>query len=262
NRLIGLASGEYYKWVAADDICLPSFLAATLELIESDPHLVWVHSAFGKVDQHGTVLDQDDAAAEGLAHSSQAGHPRVHHDAAARHKRFRGVLLGTTWCADIYGLIRKSVLDKTRPLPACYGAEKVLLGELALWGRYRQVPETLFYQRVHSSAAGELATREQQEAYVTPERKNQKKRFGQARFDLLKGHLRAVKNVPMSVTDRGLCWWVIAQYLGQVSKWPDLLRSEWLRAPIRRPISAPARSTRSPAVDLPVPPQRPEPRKT
>jgi glycosyltransferase involved in cell wall biosynthesis len=232
NRLVDLASGEYYKWVAADDLCLPDFLASTFKLMEADPETVWVHTSFGKIDQHGKILRQDDEAADQLAHSSQAGQPRPFHDADARRKRFKGVLLGTTWCADIFGLIRKSVLDKTARFPACFGAEKVLLGELALWGKYRHVNETLFYQRVHSKAAGEMATRSQQEAYVTAQRK--KNRFAQTRIALLKGHLKSVKNVPMPIQDRLLCWSIIARYVVQFSKWPSLLKSEWKGEPIRR----------------------------
>ncbi len=232
NRLIGLAQGKYFKWAAADDVCLPNFLEETLEIIESDPEVAWVHSQFGKVDKSGNVLSCDDPAAEGLAHSSDADQPRPQHDSSVRHKRFHGVLLGTTWCADIYGLIRKSVLDRTRPFPKCFGAEKVLLGELALWGKYREVPKTLFFQRVHSAAAGELTTRDKQEAYMVPNTK--KKAFAATRTALLAGHLGSVFNVPMSVGERALSLAVVARYATQISKWPDLVRSEVLRQPFRR----------------------------
>lgn len=232
NRLIGLAEGEFFKWAAADDLCLPHFLEATLEVIEADPDTVWVHSAFGKIDQFGRILSQQDEGADELTHSSEAGHPRLFHDSDSRHKRFLGVLLGSTWCADIFGLIRNSVLAKTHGFPACFGAEKVVLGELALRGKYRQVPETLFYQRVHAKAAGEMTTREQQEAYVTAQSK--KNRFAQTRVNLLKGHWNSVRNVPMPFTDRILCWSAIGRYLLQLSKWPQLLKSELKNEPIRR----------------------------
>ncbi|MBX3422404.1 MAG: glycosyltransferase family 2 protein [Pirellulaceae bacterium] len=256
NRLIGLAGGQYYKWVAADDMCQPTFLEAALELIESDPDSAWVHSAFGKIDQYGTILDAGDDAADGLAHSRQAGHPRIHHDSQARHQRFQGVLLGTSWCFDVFGLIRKAVLDKALPMPGCYGAEKVLLGELALWGKYRQVPETLCYQRVHSKAAGEMATREQQEAYIAPQRK--KKHFAGTRLALLKGHLRSVQNVPMSGLERCLCWSVIGRYMGQVSKWPQLVRSELYHEPIRGTSHIPAAAGKQPKKFHSLPHNQPE----
>lgn len=235
NRLPNLATGEYYKWVAADDLCMPRFLECTLQTIESNAEAVWVHSDFGKIDQHGNVLTVEDEAAEGLAHSSQANQPRMHHDSPQQHKRFLGVLLGTTWCADVYGLIRKSVLDKAFPMPTCYGAEKVLLGELALRGKYYQVPETLFYQRVHARTSGSMTTRAEQEAYMSPQKK--RSRLSGTRLTLLRGYIRSIGNVPMSHSERLLCMLAILQYLTQLSKWPTLLRSELLHEPIRRPTS-------------------------
>lgn len=235
NRLPKLATGEYYKWAAADDVCMPTFLASTLQAIESNSEVAWAHSDFGKIDQHGNILTVEDAACEGLAHSSQANQPRMHHASPHRHQRFQGVLLGTTWCADVYGLIRKSILDKARPMPTCYGAEKVLLGELALRGKYEQVPETLFYQRVHSRASGAMTTRAEQEAYMSPRAKRH--RLSGTRLVLLKGHIGSIRHVSMRLSERALCLMAILRYLAQVSKWPSLLRSEFFREPIRRPSS-------------------------
>ena len=233
NRLPTLATGEYYKWVAADDLCMPTFLESTLQRIESNTETAWVHSDFGKIDQYGNVLTANDEASEGLAHSSQAMLPRKYHDSPRQHKRFQGVLLGTTWCADIYGLIRKSVLEQSHPMPTCYGAEKVLLGELALRGKYDQVPETLFYQRVHAKTSGSMTTREEQEAYMAPQKK--RSRLSGTRLALLKGHFRSIGNVSMRHSERLFCLFAILQYLTQFSKWPTLFRSELFHEPIRRP---------------------------
>ncbi len=224
NRLISLTRGKYFKWAAADDVCLPNYLEATLERIESDPEVIWAHSQFGKVDSTGRVLSSTDAVAEGLAHSSEDNLPRPFYNSPRRHLRFEGVLLGSTWCADIFGLIRKSVLDQCRLMPGCYGAEKVLLGELALRGKYQEVPETLFYQRIHSAAAGGLTSRKQQEAVMTASRN--RRRILSTRLQLLSGHARSIWNVPMTVGDRARCLIALFKYVTQFSKWPNLLWSE------------------------------------
>ncbi len=223
NCLVALARGKYFKWAASDDICRPTYLHAVVEVLESEPRVLWCHSQSGKIDQHGRILTNDDLAAEGLAHTSQAGLPRHDHASQRRHRRFRGVLLGTSWCADAYGLIRTLELSKSNLFPSCYGSEKVLLAELALRGCYREVPETLFYQRVHSTASGSLKSHEQQAQFALA---RPKRILALTRFELLLGHLRAVNNVAMPITDRLLCYGVICQYLFQSRKWRKIVSDD------------------------------------
>ncbi len=61
--------------------------------------------------------------------------------------------MGTRWCVDSYGLIRLSVLRQTGLYPNIYGAEKVLVGELSLFGPTHQIPQYLFKQRIHKAAS-------------------------------------------------------------------------------------------------------------
>lgn len=230
NRLVALARGKYFKWAAADDICLPTFLESTLGVMESDPEVVWTHSQFGKIDLHGAVLSADNPIAEGLAHSTAAGHPRDNHASAERHRRYRGVLLGTSWCADIFGLIRKSVLDRAIPMAVCFGSEKVLIGELALRGVYREVPQTLFYQRVHADAAGHHASRQGQGQVIAP---SAKRKSTSPRIALLRGHLKSIQNVTMTRGERARCVGVVGEYVLQISKWKHVMRSEIFRLPLQ-----------------------------
>jgi glycosyltransferase involved in cell wall biosynthesis len=231
NCLVALARGRYFKWAASDDICCPTYLESVVAVLEAEPDIVWCHSESGKIDEHGKVLSVSDPAAEGLAHTREAGFPRQDHDSDQRHRRFRGILLGTSWCADAYAVIRKSALEKTYLLPHCYGSEKVLMGELGLMGCYKEVPETLFYQRVHSNASGSLQNKEQQAAFALASPKK-KKRFSATRLALLKGHFNAVNHVPMSFADRLRCYGVILQYLLQSSKWKKILRDDLQGRPL------------------------------
>ncbi len=229
NCLVALALGRYFKWAAADDVCRPTYLQTVVELLESKPQAVWCHAQSGKIDQHGRILTNDDPAAEGLAHTKQAGFPRNDHQSSHRHRRFRGVLLGTSWCADAYGVMRTASLAETSLLPACYGSEKVLVAELALRGHYQEVPETLFYQRVHSTASGSLKNQAQQVQFALA---RPKRILSSTRFDLLRGYIRAVHKVTMSATDRCLCYGVMAQYLLQLGKWPKIIGDDMRGRPL------------------------------
>lgn len=224
NRAFELSRGEYFKWAASDDICHATFLARCVETLDADTGLVWCHSQSAKIDEQGDILTIDPEAANGevgVVHTSEAGHPREHHDSQQPSQRLQGVLLGTTWSADSYGLARADALRSTRMLLPCYGAEKVLIGELSLLGRYREIPETLFFQRVHAGASGSLRSAKDQQLYMIPKSKN---RFAATRARLLGGYLRAVMRTPMSRGERCRCTLAIVRYLFQTRKWLGIAR--------------------------------------
>jgi glycosyltransferase involved in cell wall biosynthesis len=231
NHVVSVARGQYFKWAAADDVCLPTLLEKLVTVLDADQGVIWCHAQSGKINQFGHVLQLSDPAAEGLAHTAHAGLPRPMHDSPQRHQRFRGVLLGTTWCADIYGLIRRDALLKTGLLESCYGSEKVLIGGLSLIGRYREVPETLFYQRIHDAASGNLTTAGEQAVYAGAK---QSRRLSSARLTLLAGHLRMIKRISMSKRERFLCRMAVLQYVLQFRKWRKVARSLYLGSGLGR----------------------------
>ncbi len=222
NYVFDRARGTYFKWASYDDVCMPSYLQKCVDVLDRDDSIVWCHSASGKIDENGDILTRDDPKAEDLSHTSEAGLPRQHHKSPRRHQRFQGVLLGTNWCVDSYGLIRTETLRKTRMLPACYGAEKVLMGALSLRGHYHEIPETLFFQRIHPAASSSINMAADQLTFIDSKAST---RFASARLKLLAGHLQSVAHTEMSLPDRALCYGVIARYLLQTSKWSTIVRN-------------------------------------
>jgi len=231
NRLVALSRGAYFKWAAADDYCRPEFLAAMVRVLDEKPDVVWCHSQSGKIDSYDRVLQIDDPDAEGLSHTTQAGLPRRHYDSPDVYRRYAGVILGPSWCADCFGLIRRCALDQTQLFPACYGSEKVLLGQLALIGKYHEVPETLFYQRIHSGASAKIVSRAGQSSYANGMQSG--RRLGSMRWAILRSHCQVVGRSSLSTLDRLRCYGAIVQYLGQFHKWGHVLRSAWSGRPIK-----------------------------
>jgi glycosyltransferase involved in cell wall biosynthesis len=219
NHVFGLARGRYFKWASYDDICKPDFLAKCVEVLDNQPEVVWVHCSSGKIDEHGEVLDVNSPEAEGIAHSSDAGLPRQSHDSKTPHLRFQGVLLGTNWCVDSYGLIRSDALQATRLLPACYGAEKVLMGALSLSGCYYEIPETLFHQRVHPTASSRIGNAAKQRTFMDAKSSS---RFSSTRMRLLSGHFHSIASAQLTIWQRIRCVLVIGKYLLQTNKWKSV----------------------------------------
>jgi glycosyltransferase involved in cell wall biosynthesis len=226
NRVFELAKAPYFKWTAADDLFAPQFVASCIEVLESDPTIVCCHSRTQKIDEHGNALSDADDPTDGGLPSSLFLQPRPHRtphrpDASSfvPHLRFRDVLLSSGWSARSYGLIRKDQLQQTKLFQPYYGYEKVTMAELALRGRFHDVSDTLFFQRVHKQASSQLKTGAQQRHFFAAQSHC---RAG-TRWPLLQGYLRAIRNAPIDGWQRLRCRGWIVRYLMQMHKWPSVL---------------------------------------
>lgn len=209
NRVFELSDAEFFKWAAADDVCAPTFLERCVQLLQRDPFAVWVHTQSTHIDAHGRLLTEADAV--DVTYTTR--------NCGSVQRRFRGVVFGGGGCLDSYGLIRSAVIRKTKLILPHFGAEKVFIAELALHGAYREVPETLFFPRVHDGGAGSLETAEEQQAYMN----TGGGRSQWTRLKLLSGYLRAVLRSPLTLGERVRCLGVVTQYLLQVRKWKGIV---------------------------------------
>ena len=141
NRSFELARGEYFKWAAADDVCLPTYLARCVEVLDRDPTVVLAYPRTQFVDAVGNPLDihdpgwnlQSDEACERLRYAIHSGH----------------------WANAVVGLLRSAALAKTRLIPAYPGGDFRVLGELSLLGKFYEIPETLFVRRLHPGSTSQ-----------------------------------------------------------------------------------------------------------
>ncbi len=137
NRVFELARGEYFKWQAHDDLCLPGFLGSCLEVFDTAPSSVaLVYPKTEIIDADGNALPQH--VAETLDTRDQSPH-----------RRLARVLKNLNMACAVFGLIRSSALRQTRLIGPFIASDYVLLSELALLGELREIPQTLFLRRVH-----------------------------------------------------------------------------------------------------------------
>ncbi len=231
NLVFHYARGEYFKWAAHDDVCAPAFLQRCVERLDANPSVVWCYPRSDKIGPDGesliSCLPTGDPSLRRLPNGELTwnGHPRTDYDSRHPHKRFRGVLLGTTWSVDAYALIRSAALQKTRLELPFYGSEKVLIGELSLLGRCDHIPELLFAQRIHPDASGCIKSAVRQLAFANS---NQSAGFAFTRPKILKAHLTSVlRHGHLAFPERIRCLWVVAQYILQWRKWKRVVMSTW-----------------------------------
>lgn len=225
NQVFELSTGEYFKWAAYDDLCESTYLQRCVQVLDQHREVVWCHSRSRHIDAAGALLmgpdtpeisyiEPNTAAAAGMAVVRPT---RV---AKRPSDRFRAVMLGRDGCLDSYGLIRSKVLRKTTLFLPYFGSEKVLMAELALWGKYYEIPKTLFFARIHPQAAGSQKTGKLQRQFINPLARS---RVQFARLQLLKGYVAAVLRSEVGLAERTRCFAAISQYLFQLHKWKAVL---------------------------------------
>lgn len=212
GRVVPLSRGEYFKWASHDDLHAPTFLERCVEVLDADPSVVCCHTRTRKIDGDGEPLP---GAADPTLESDGGALPRAS-------DRFRDVVLHANYGVRSYGVIRREPLLACLPLLPVYGSEKVLMAEIALHGRYHDVDEELFFERIHVAASRSLETKEAQQAFADP------RRLGLPTFPrlrLLGGYLRAIRRAPIGARERARCLAVVGRYLFQVEKWSRVART-------------------------------------
>lgn len=219
NRVFELASGEYFKWASHDDLCAPDYLERCVEALCRDPAVVLCYTRAQAIDEHGGLLLDFDAK------------PRLG-SGRARARFFEAVCVDhpriTIVPSIIFGLMRADTLGKTPLIGSYVSSDGVLLGELALLGRFYEVPEFLFCYRDHAqqswkAAGGRWAT----QGWFDP------KRAGKITFPtwrLLLEHLKSIGRAAPSISDRAWCYaymvyWIRLRWKGLVKDL--LLKSYW-----------------------------------
>jgi glycosyltransferase involved in cell wall biosynthesis len=131
NKLFRLAKGKYFLWADQDDVREPSCISKCVAVLEADPEAVLCHSHTGvfwksfRNLMHINTIDSVDNESSVLK----------------RYWRFLRRYSDTT----IYGLIRSEALRKTALWRPDVGSSNALLFELLLLGKFRQVPEILYF---------------------------------------------------------------------------------------------------------------------
>jgi glycosyltransferase involved in cell wall biosynthesis len=135
NLVFELATGEYFKWVAHDDLYERDFLKKCVEALDQDPGVVLAYTAAVDIDEHGELIREMDF--------------NLHSEAERPSERFRYLTCVNHHCFQVFGIVRSEVLRKTPLIESYVASDRVLIAELALHGRFYEVPERLFLHREH-----------------------------------------------------------------------------------------------------------------
>ncbi|HTF63024.1 MAG TPA: glycosyltransferase family A protein [Edaphobacter sp.] len=225
NRVFEYSRGEYFKWIAADDVCGPRYLELTVAALDQDPAAVLAHTLSRMIDSKGDLvtaeaLERGVIWDEGFPVDVRPTDCSRRLDVALPHKRFQAVLLSTYWCFEIYALIRREAMLRTYPTRPYYGSDKVMLAQLSLLGRFVEIPQVQFFRRAHHGNSTNLPARDREKWSHAP--KTHWKLPTQ--FPCLEGYTACALTFPLSFPDRMKCLGVIARFLARPGRYPNLAR--------------------------------------
>jgi glycosyltransferase involved in cell wall biosynthesis len=172
NRVFELAGAPLFHGGACDDLYDPRFLEQCVDALDRDPGVVLSHARTRLIGDHGEPLLYDrerdcylDSYGNVRGTSGDVMKPQARHigEAASPELRFREVLWLMGWSLPLSGVIRRAALLRTSLYGNYSGADKVLLAELALQGRFHELGEELFAKRMHQGCTHYKTTRERAE---------------------------------------------------------------------------------------------------
>src|SRR6266849_7140404 len=138
RRVFALSTAEYFKWVINDDLQTLDFLEKTAAIMDRDPDIVLCYPRVRVIDEAGNTIKHRSYGLD------------THPSLLLRPQDRLGKILWINWGSPpIYGLMRSSILRKTPLLGTTYAADQILLAELALHGRFYELPEELLLHREH-----------------------------------------------------------------------------------------------------------------
>jgi len=126
---------EYFAWVSDHDYWHPRWLERLMQELDADPGAVLAYPISRRMSQAGADLQKGPRLFDTAA--------QMDLDARWRHFCNEGVGAGDM----VYGLIRLSALRRAGIFRDVLRPDRLLMAELTLQGRIRQVPEALWFRR-------------------------------------------------------------------------------------------------------------------
>ena len=185
NRTVDLATGEYFKSASADDLCAPELVSQCVSVLDAQPQVVLCYGRTTLIDEH--------------SRSTQPYEDRLDLRSPRPTERFRDALTKVRLVNVLQGVMRLRALRQTGLLGGYVGSDVVLVVELTLYGQFHELPQRLFFRRLHSGAFSSLTSTESRQAFLDPSVRSTSRLHFWRHY---KEYLRAIRRAPVSATEK------------------------------------------------------------
>ena len=221
NFVFEQARGELFKWASDDDLYGRDLLRRCVEALDEHPDVVLVHTWTAMIE--GGTGDVARPVDYSLATSSPSAADR-----------FRSMLFDDGGDDD-YGVIRADVLRRTHLYDSYYHADRTIVAEIALHGRFHHVPDWLYFRRDHPGRSSRARSIRAWCVIYDQRRANRLRHpVGRLLAEYVWGYVAAIRTAPLTAAERRQCYRHLAAWLASRAV-PEL--SRWIqgrRRPVRR----------------------------
>jgi glycosyltransferase involved in cell wall biosynthesis len=158
-RAFELAVGGYFRWANCDDLFAPESLARCVEVLDREQAVVLAYPQTQLIDERGQAIAFYD---DGL-----------HLQSPKASDRFVQLFQNLGLVNVIYGLMRTDALKQTGLIRNFVGGDIPLIAELTLYGKFWEIPEALFYRRLHAGAQSNYREVTQIQKFFDPKTEGQ-----------------------------------------------------------------------------------------
>jgi len=220
RQVVLRSSGEYFMWVAADDKLAPDYVQRCVEVLDRESQVVLCYCRSVDMDEDGRFLRREE--------------PELDTGAPRPHQRFRELIRMDHNCAALFGLIRADVLKRT-PIHGDFAdSDRSVLAELALYGKYYQIPDDLFFHHDHAQrVTRQFPSRQQRMFKLRPEAPP---RFVLPHFRQFWEYMASVHRAPLPWGEKLRCYLHMLGWIRDNGRrlWNDLRFVAWqLLQPLR-----------------------------
>jgi glycosyltransferase involved in cell wall biosynthesis len=139
NFVFTLSKGKYFKWASANDLCAQDLIEKCKAILDEHEDVALCYSRTRLIDEQGKVIEDYEDTLD-----LQSPDP---------YNRFIALLSNLRLNNPQGGLFRSSVLKRTKLERLYPGGDIPLMAEVALFGKFYEVPEFLFFRRMSSDAS-------------------------------------------------------------------------------------------------------------
>jgi glycosyltransferase involved in cell wall biosynthesis len=214
NKVFYEGKGKYFKWMAHDDELDSGYLEQCINVLEKRNDTVLCNSQVNVIDGAGAIIRHD--FIDPLTLSS---------DIASQ--RFNALLRTDLDNYEIFGVIRRDVLEKTPLIGGYIASDRTLRAEIGLHGKFNILPDPLFLCRDHPARSiRAMPTHHTRGEWFNPQLKG---RFIFPHWRIITEYFKCIGRVGhLSSHEKNECRMAVLKWLGVHQNWARLVADLFL----------------------------------
>jgi len=206
RQVVGLSSGEYFLWATHDDMFAPEYVERCVAVLEQNQDVVLCYSKSIEIDERGQPLKRKEQVLAA--------------DSPYPHQRFLELIRMDHNCQSMFGVMRARVLRRTSVHGDFPDSDRCMLAEVALYGKFIELPDHLFFHRKHAQQmTQQFPSRQERMVRLNPDRRF---RMVFPHFRQFREYILAIQRSPLGWRERLRCYFQMLRWLR--SNAPRLVR--------------------------------------